>query len=154
MLQKEKSWRHQILQGLSSEVCLFLSTQRFRSPGAVFKPRPWPPVNHCEQQVSCRDVPSVPTSVPMASTTKSALFPTMPVSRPGPQALTFWGPASSLTWTSNGLKEDKVCYPHSWIWSVISDVTGEHWAQVTSHLRGMLCPPQVTMTMYFPVIMG
>lgn len=35
------------------------------------------------------DLPKVPTSVPMASTTKSADLPTMPVSRPGPHALTF-----------------------------------------------------------------
>lgn len=71
---------------------------------AIFKSRPQSSTNDSEQQVKCYDVPSVPTSVPMASTTKSALFPTIPVSRPGPQALTFWGPASSLTWTSNGLK--------------------------------------------------
>lgn len=46
----------------------------------------------------------------MASTTKSALLPTIPVSRPGPQALTFWGPASSLTWTSNGLKHNNTLF--------------------------------------------
>src|SRR4029434_244466 len=45
-------------------------------------------------------LPSVPTSVPMASTTKSADFPTIPVSRPGPHALTFSRPASSLTHTT------------------------------------------------------
>lgn len=47
--------------------------------------------------------PSVPTSVPMASTTKSADLPTWPVSKPGPQARTFCAPASGLTWTSKGL---------------------------------------------------
>lgn len=48
-------------------------------------------------------LPSVPTSVPMASTTKSADLPTWPVSSPGPQARTFCVPASGLTWTSKGL---------------------------------------------------
>lgn len=48
-------------------------------------------------------LPSVPTSVPMASTTKSADLPTWPVSKPGPQARTFCAPASGLTCTSKGL---------------------------------------------------
>lgn len=52
-------------------------------------------------------LPSVPTSVPMASTTKSADLPTWPVSNPGPHARTFWAPASGLTWTSKGLRIKK-----------------------------------------------
>ena len=51
-------------------------------------------------------LPSVPTSVPMASTTKSADLPTWPVSKPGPQARTFCMPASGLTCTSKGLGKE------------------------------------------------
>lgn len=51
------------------------------------------------------NIPREPTSVPMDSTTKSADLPTIPSCSPGPQARTFWGPASWPMWTSKGLQE-------------------------------------------------
>lgn len=55
----------------------------------------------------CDYSPNTPTSVPMDSTTKVAGLPTMPPSKPGPQALICWGPASWPTVTSNGLERGK-----------------------------------------------
>lgn len=84
--------------------------------GPHHSPRPVPQLTQCPICLTLTlpafpllppsHLPNVPTSVPMASTTKSADLPTWPVSRPGPQARTFCTPASGLTCTSKGLDQE------------------------------------------------
>lgn len=78
--------------------------------------------------------PRIPTSVPMVSTMKSADFPTMPVLRPGPQALTFWKPASGPTITSKGLQ-----HTHTHTQNNPPRLPRQSWMRmcnVNGHLRG------------------
>lgn len=80
-------------------------TQSFPQQPLAVVPCPSPCLIPTLPSVPHRHLPNVPTSVPMASTTKSADLPTWPVSKPGPQARTFCAPASGLTCTSKGLGE-------------------------------------------------